>query len=476
MSQLWQWGTDLFKAKQAKRRRLEGLESPSPPPSHSRGEIVDSRFASGQQSNLASRPNKRKRAIVKSETPEAVIKEEDGTIDDQLSGKKDDTEHCSEAEEDVKGRDYKRAKEEAEEAQAPEDQEVSGEDEGSEGEAPDAEEEGESGEEYPKATEGEVSEEEVSAEEDSEAEIDDDENVNFDDDEELDSEAEDLRKQKPDLSDEIYESTRQELEQEIKKGKWSPAVQELLIRLAMRSVESILPEAWVMDFPSFPEDLFVFHKIEAYLQPAGLLVVPGAAKTGGVDNFLSTRAMRKFIETVTRARGVSPEKWLRKGIEDFLKWAAKDGGYYRKIYLPVIIVSARTPNQSVEKAENSLDKKLKSLAAKHRAALRVKPDKDVVAGIEGENLDPDLDLTFRRRPPTLFGLLIENQNVTIISLDSSKGPEMPARLVAQFDFVDSFYDTWNCLAIAILSKICSHYVTWHLKEYEDKPEDSDPDF
>lgn len=157
----------------------------------------------------------------------------------------------------------------------------------------------------------------------------------------------------------------------------------------------------------------------------------------------ATREFAALIDAGPRCRDAlsqnqPPERYLKRGIERYNKWALRDANIHPKSYIDLMSVVAAKPNETVPEALHRLTRKLHKRAQEWRDQVR-HPDC---------NKD-DTEQVYTQAPPTLYGFLIKYSVVAILTHDASK-PDAPVRNLVTSNLQMLGYDVWAALAIAIV--------------------------
>lgn len=149
---------------------------------------------------------------------------------------------------------------------------------------------------------------------------------------------------------------------------------------------------------------------------------------------------------------------LRTGINAYIRWADRNGGYDKLRFIPVIVVLEVKNHHTTTQIMKRLNDQLHFLAAKHREYLSINEPGEVE--------------TYTRRPPLLYGLVIVRSSVFISTLDSAN-PNAVIRNIHRVDFSAQDQSFWNGLAVA-LTVCCARTYTMSIKD-ELEPDDEEPD-
>ncbi|EEU40215.1 uncharacterized protein NECHADRAFT_90876 [Fusarium vanettenii 77-13-4] len=85
--------------------------------------------------------------------------------------------------------------------------------------------------------------------------------------------------------------------------------------------------------------------------------------------------------------------------------------------------------------------------------------------------------TYRRHPPVVYGLVILNTSVLLLTTDSSKGSDAYVSFQVQIDFQEENQSVWNALTIAIAVCLARDELRTRVGDFEELPclSESDPD-
>lgn len=176
--------------------------------------------------------------------------------------------------------------------------------------------------------------------------------------------------------------------------------------------------------------------------------------------------MQPLLNLGMRIRGVSeigrPTKYIAKALNDYIKWTERDGGYFKKKFIPVLAVVTGKPNQATDRISKSITDLMQYHAKQHRDLLVLtEPRTNEIGEIE----------VYRRPPPLLYGVIVAQTIAIFVTLDSSN-PDAKLRHIAHFDFNEPKMDAWNGLALAIICVVARNYVMSIRDEFEDDDESS----
>jgi hypothetical protein len=236
-------------------------------------------------------------------------------------------------------------------------------------------------------------------------------------------------------------------------GFWFKSEEGLLHHLGRRGLEPLLPAAWMVDFKTFPYDLFV-------TDPEEFPLVTNMYE----KQFRAIRALRDLIEVghnvrdqvQSRSKQAKIQQTIAKALSDYIQWALADAGLYTTSDTnPTHYVLRRAPKQPVIEAVTKLATRMHGLLTIHRQFFP--PD---TAGLPANGLrsEPQVqDDSNGQMPPVIIGFLIYGPTVSIFTLNArnadaaaaQSNPNRGVHLLGRFNFMDDAMDVWNALALAI---------------------------
>ena len=159
-------------------------------------------------------------------------------------------------------------------------------------------------------------------------------------------------------------------------------------------------------------------------------------------------------------------QYIAKALKDYVKWTEKDGGYFKKRFIPVLAVVTGKPHHATDRISKAILDQMQFLAKNHREFLALpEPRINELGEVE----------LYRRQPPLLYGIIVAQTIAIFVTLDSSK-PDATLRHIAHFDFKEPKVHVWNGFALAIICVVARNSVMSMKDEFEDEDEsESDPD-
>lgn len=180
--------------------------------------------------------------------------------------------------------------------------------------------------------------------------------------------------------------------------------------------------------------------------------------------------MQQLVNLGLRIKGAPTHgtKYISKALKDYIKWTEKDGGYFKKRFIPILTVYIGKPNQPASMITKNIHDQMKFLARQHREHL-VLPETPNKVNERGEVR------LYRRPPPLLYGIVVAQNIAIFVTLDSSNS-ESKLRHIAHFDFKDEKVHVWSGFALAIICVIARNHLMAVKDEFEDDEDsESDPD-
>ncbi|KAI1006586.1 hypothetical protein K3495_g1634 [Podosphaera aphanis] len=228
-------------------------------------------------------------------------------------------------------------------------------------------------------------------------------------------------------------------------GDWHPHEIYLFERLSLRSFEVILPKSWRIDFPTLPHSIFAENDADETI-----------FNTNYTSYFHGVKALQSLLNLGVRVRDnvlthAPTEKLIIKEINNYTKWSERDGGYVKMRYIPVLATIAARPKQTIDSLSSAIDGKMRALAEEYRIAY-TNPQELHEGGHEYGEIE-----NYIRRPPLLYGIIVAQTIVILVTLDSSN-PDATIRHMQHFDFTEKGTDAWIGLAIAMTVIVARNYI------------------
>ena len=242
--------------------------------------------------------------------------------------------------------------------------------------------------------------------------------------------------------------------------EWTEEERWLFAKLTFRGHEPLLHNTWIMDYATFPDQLFTNDEKQVYIN--NIHTSTGRACRSLTDLIMAGSRVRDQILT-----NAATEKPLFHAIDKYYKWSIADANVQRKDFIPVIAIASAKGQESVESVVGRLTDQLHSLSRQHRDRRRHPACR---ASDEDQEYTHDL--------PTLTGFVIKYSVVAIVTCDS-RVPGNPIRTLGTFDFKAIGQDVWHALAVSIAMIRGRNYLMQLDAEGELGPEvvddGSDPD-
>lgn len=241
---------------------------------------------------------------------------------------------------------------------------------------------------------------------------------------------------------------------------WTEEERWLFTKLANRGYEPLLHMTWILDYPTFPDQLFTNDESRVYIN--NIHSSTGRACRSLTDLILAGSRVRDQI--LSKA---ATEKPLFHAINKYYKWSIADAKVQHKDHIPVIAIASAKGQETVESVVSRVTDQLHSLGRQYRDKWR-----------QPSSRDGDEDQKFTHQLPTLTGFVIKYSIVAIVTCDS-RLPGNPIRTLGTFDFKVIGQDVWHALAISIAMIQGRNYLMQLDEEGELGPEvvnyGSDPD-
>lgn len=255
-------------------------------------------------------------------------------------------------------------------------------------------------------------------------------------------------------------------------GIWAEAERDLFFRLALRGFEPLLPQHWMLDFPTYPLSLY-----------SGENSPPPLLQSLSGNDFRATHALKDLNSIGGRIRDrailptpLRPEPIISTSVTAYIDWALQDASMHpsqRPSALPVHMISTLSKNQSTHAAINALTAQLHRLAAHHRCRGNIAQsvERDVTPASDASAATYVLSDSDDDALPILTGLLICSSLVVVVTMNAHAVPssgeagdeESGLRFIATFDFSVGGMDVWNALAVAIVG---IHIRKMMVRQYE----------
>ncbi|PBP18321.1 hypothetical protein BUE80_DR010791 [Diplocarpon rosae] len=248
-------------------------------------------------------------------------------------------------------------------------------------------------------------------------------------------------------------SKRDDIEKVKATGGWHPDAVFLYERLVLRSFEPLIPADWHYDFPTLPGILFTRDDELTFI------------------NSNSVKALQALISLGVRTRdklvvGKSPEKMIQKEIQNYIKWSEKDGGFFKRRFIPVHTIVCARSSQTAGSIGKAITSQMRFLGQRHREHLAIP------GGRVNELGEVEM---FSKNPPLLYGLII-SQTKVILTTCVSDNPDAEVKHIELIDFTNKDMDVWNGFAIAFIIIAARNYVMSIKDELElDSAPESDVD-
>ncbi|KAH7411069.1 hypothetical protein BKA64DRAFT_372880 [Cadophora sp. MPI-SDFR-AT-0126] len=283
--------------------------------------------------------------------------------------------------------------------------------------------------------------EEGDAEEDSDVVMEEEEHS--DEEDEVDLEAQEAAASEAKVQEYLarqkeFETIQENIQKAKADASWHPDALFLYERLALRSFEPLVPVDWRVDFPTLPEVLFTDEEEHTFVN------------SNYLPSYRGIKALQALITLGIRVRdklsvGGYPEKMVAKEIQNYIKWAERDGGYHKKRFIPVHTVVAARSSQTAGSIGAALASQMKFLGEKHMASLRIS---------DGESREMD---KYIKPLPLLYGLVVAQTKVILVTHNSAE-PNSESKVLTTLDLTNKDMDVWNGFAIAFMIIAARNYI------------------
>ncbi|KAJ4858675.1 hypothetical protein T069G_06942 [Trichoderma breve] len=186
----------------------------------------------------------------------------------------------------------------------------------------------------------------------------------------------------------ILDSMEEEKRRYLGSQRWNELEERLFEILFLRQEIPLLPLHWEVDFRGVPVsgDLFCWRE--------GVKPIV-YAHTSGLGGFRATSALTRLIDLTANVRTTCqsglrqkvPQK-IKKALDNYLSWAAEDGGYSHLKYTPNTIVEVVDRNGEGSTLAAFIETRMRELARAHRELLAIKTDE----GIYSTDMDVDKEV------------------------------------------------------------------------------------
>ncbi|KAF2201736.1 hypothetical protein GQ43DRAFT_370711 [Delitschia confertaspora ATCC 74209] len=253
---------------------------------------------------------------------------------------------------------------------------------------------------------------------------------------------------------------------------WEEDAIMLFQKLGMRGFEPLFPNSWAFDFVMMPPMMFTDDLKKQYIK----------AKYN--PEYHAQKALQHLLQLGARVRDAvfadvpvrTPESHIHRAINQYNKWALKDGDVHHARNIPLFGVVCGPKDADTSLLQDRILRKLKRLADRWGEALEIRHSIEGSDETDGLNAPGGAEKEYHEEPPVLYGVIASHTIMGFVSYDPlAENPTL--RTVAIFDFGREDYDVWNSLAIAIFVLHCRKKMmelSPFLPEYM-SPESSDPD-
>jgi hypothetical protein len=195
-----------------------------------------------------------------------------------------------------------------------------------------------------------------------------------------------------------------------------------------------------------------------------------------LTSIIATKALIRLIELTAIIRGYSQTgqknkipQLIKKEVDQYIQWAAKDGGYEALDIVPNIITEIVDTSLSSDEITAYMQLKLHSLAQVQRAFWRADVDRlgspngsDRSSSVEKDSSAPSKDGAdaqmatppapqFTRTPPVIYGLFILNSSIMVLTIDAAKENNAYVSYQVEVGFSKRNQGLWNGITIAMIA-------------------------
>jgi hypothetical protein len=252
---------------------------------------------------------------------------------------------------------------------------------------------------------------------------------------------------------------------------WNMDTIDLYMLLDRRTLETLLPIDWNMDFPLFPWSIFTHEYSQAFL-----------GGTRPEQDFIMIKATSAILKLPVHIRnqirikawyGRRAEAMVVKYCEDYMKFIHRDC----KLWIPIkkkkmwslICYAPGDEKTSTDKLEEMILVRLRKRASKVLDLLRVDAREPAIGKRDKSEFFWHEGTGYLCEPPTLYGIVAKEAVIALVAYEPLS-PRDALRTLAFFHMSKAKYDVWNALALAIVMVHCRNHL---LKIKKLIPEDLD---
>lgn len=157
---------------------------------------------------------------------------------------------------------------------------------------------------------------------------------------------------------------------------------------------------------------------------------------------------------------------IKREIDQYLTWAARDGGYDGISILTNIFVEIVDVSISGAEIATYMQERLRDLARSHRKRWRVRENGIEEEGEDELMLEPQ-DPQYVVHPPVLYGLFVVNTTLLVLTIDSTKGEFAHVSYQVEVNFNKRNQGVWNAITVAIVGCQARNDTIWRKQYYKD---------
>jgi hypothetical protein len=156
---------------------------------------------------------------------------------------------------------------------------------------------------------------------------------------------------------------------------------------------------------------------------------------------------------------------IQKEVDQYLKWAAKDGGYDNIDILPNIFVEVVDVNLGGTGISNYMQSQLRDLARSHRRFWSKRKKEAEGGDEEDETMADAQEPNFTTQPPVIYGLFIVNTTLLVLTIDPTKGEDAQVSYQVEVNFNKKNQGVWNAMTVAIVVCQARNDTIWRKQYY-----------
>lgn len=214
----------------------------------------------------------------------------------------------------------------------------------------------------------------------------------------------------------------------------------------------------------FPAHAHACEDSARHTQPSSALklTAPQIATKAVIRLIDLTTVVRALVQTGQKAKIPAS---IQKEVDQYLKWAAKDGGYDNIDILPNIFVEVVDVNLGGTGISNYMQSQLRDLARSHRRFWSKRKKEAGGGDEEDETMADAQEPNFTTQPPVLYGLFIVNTTLLVLTIDPTKGEDAQVSYQVEVNFNKKNQGVWNAMTVAIVGCQARNDTIWRKQYY-----------